>query len=162
MKAELRRVAFGEKVLLVDVCDVDVLLSPVEAVESAVRVLLKLREVCEVELIAVVSERAEEACAEVVVGEDEAAEVGDEGLYADAQTDGVVVRVHVFEFDFGEGVFQREVPVRSARAAARVYVDDALLARADVVRQAEGGRDFYRPLSRLERRVAAEHLEGEL
>src|SRR5947209_5998521 len=106
VETELRRVALREKVLLVEVCDVDVLLAAVEAVESAVCVLFELREVCEVELVSVVSERAEEASAEVIVGEYEAAEVGDEGLDADAQRDGVVIGVHVFELDLGEGVFQ--------------------------------------------------------
>src|SRR3712207_7175010 len=76
METRLRRVALGQEVLPEEVGDVDVLPPPVEAVQSAVGVLLKLREVGEVELVAVVLERAEDARAEVVVGVDEAAEVG--------------------------------------------------------------------------------------
>src|SRR5215218_5311018 len=100
VEARLRGVAFGERVLPEDVRDVDVLTAAVEAVEAAVRVLLKLREVCEVELITIILERPEDARAEVVVCVDEAPEVGDEGLYARAYRDGVVVRVHVFELHF--------------------------------------------------------------
>ncbi len=162
VKARLRRVALREKVLPEEVGDVDVLPPTVEAVEAAVGVLLQLREVGEVELVLVVPEGAEDARAEVVVGVDEAAEVRDERLDADAHGDGVVVRVHVFELHLGEGFLEGELPVGARRAAPRVDVQDALLARADVVRDAEGGREFDGPLARLEGRVAAEHLKREL
>src|SRR5919107_2246226 len=88
VKARLCRVALGERVLAEEIRDVDVLTPTVEAVEAAVGVLLKLREVCEVELITVVLERAEDARAEVVVRVDEAAEVGDERLNPRAYRDG--------------------------------------------------------------------------
>ena len=56
-----------------------------DVVEAAVGVLLQLAKVGQVELVTIVGERAEQSRAEVVVGEDEAAKVRDEGLDADAR-----------------------------------------------------------------------------
>src|SRR5215207_2948217 len=60
VEAELAGVALHQKVLPVEVGDVDVLAAAVEAVEAAVGVLFELREVGEVVVVAVVVEAAED------------------------------------------------------------------------------------------------------
>jgi hypothetical protein len=141
-KADLRRVAFAQEILPENVADVDVLMARVETVQAAVGVLLQLGKIGGVELILIVGEAAEETRAEVVVGVDEAAKIRDKRLNTGAHRDEVEVGVHVFEFHFGEGFFKGDVCVGAVRAPARVDVDDAALARVDVVGQADGWARF--------------------
>jgi hypothetical protein len=75
MKAALDRVALANEILPEDVCDVNVLMTRVEAVKAAVRVLLEQREVGAVELVTIVVERAKHARAEIVVRKNQPAEV---------------------------------------------------------------------------------------
>src|SRR5690349_5732096 len=77
MKAALYRVTLAYEILVKDVGDVNVLVARVETVEAAVRVLFEHREIRAVELIMIVVECAEHACAKVVIGKDKPAEVGD-------------------------------------------------------------------------------------
>src|SRR5689334_6147046 len=65
MKAPLNRVALANEILTKDVCDVDVLVTRVEAVEAAISVLLEHREIRRVELHAIVVGAAENARAEI-------------------------------------------------------------------------------------------------
>src|SRR5947209_7667137 len=73
--ARLNRVAFGDEILFENVCDIDVLRSLVEAIQAAVGIFFELMKVCEVELVTVVAESAEEASAQVIIRIDEAAKV---------------------------------------------------------------------------------------
>src|ERR1700752_3145506 len=68
MKASLDRVALANKILAKDVGDVDVLMARVETIKTTVGILLKHREVCAIELVAIVIKRAEDSPAEVVIG----------------------------------------------------------------------------------------------
>src|SRR5215216_604565 len=84
MKASLDRVAFANEILPENVCDVNILVARVEAIQTAVRVLLEHREVSGVELIAIVVESAKHARAEIVVGKNKSAKVGNKRLNAGA------------------------------------------------------------------------------
>ena len=75
MQARLNRVAFGEEILPKEIGDVNILRALVETVETAVGIFFELMKVGEVELIAIVAERAEDARAKIVIGIDEAAKV---------------------------------------------------------------------------------------
>src|ERR1043166_9509891 len=77
VKTSLDRVALAYEILAKDVRDVNVLVAGVEAIQTAVRIFLEHREIRCVELVTIVFKRAEHASAEVIVGKDEAAEVGD-------------------------------------------------------------------------------------
>ena len=85
MKTSLNRVALANEVLPEDVCDVNVLMARVETVQTAVRVLLEHREVCGVELIAIVVKRAKHSRAKIVIGKNKTAKVGNKWLDAGAQ-----------------------------------------------------------------------------
>ncbi len=85
VKASLDRVALSNEVLPKDVCDVDVLMTSIEAVQTAVGVLLEHREVSGVELDAIVVKGAKDSRAEVVVGKNETAKVGNKRLDAGPQ-----------------------------------------------------------------------------
>src|SRR6185436_11388022 len=95
VKTSLNRIALANKILSKDVGDVDVLMPRVETIETAVGVLLQHREICTVELIAIVIKRTEDARAEVVIGKDEPAEIGDKWLNAGAHGNEIVVRINV-------------------------------------------------------------------
>ena len=60
MKARLQGVALGDEILSKDVCDIDILRSLVKTIQPAVSIFFELMKVCEVELITVVAESAEE------------------------------------------------------------------------------------------------------
>src|SRR6185437_9966807 len=93
VKAALDRVALANEILAEDVCDVNVLMARVETVETAVRVFLQHREVRAVELVTIIVERAKHARAEIVVGKNKTAEVGDERLDTSAHGNEIVIRV---------------------------------------------------------------------
>src|SRR5438270_3654182 len=131
----LNRVAFGDKILSEYVCDIDVLRSLVEAIQPAVGIFFELMKVCEVELITVVAESAEETRAQVIIRIDKAAKVGDERLYACANGDEVVISICIREFHFAESLFERELCIRASSAATNIYIEDAVFTRARVVRQ---------------------------
>src|ERR1051326_3741850 len=162
MKAALDRVTLANEILPKDVGDVNVLMARVEAVQAAVRVFLEHREVRGVELHPVVVGAAENACAEVVVGKNEAAKVGNKRLNAGAHGDEIVIRVGVEEFHFAKRFFERRVPIGAVCAAAHVDVDDAVFTRVEIIRHAEGRRKLDRPIAWFESRVAVKELEAEL
>src|ERR1041385_3290464 len=87
MKAALDRIALANEILSKNVGDVNVLMARVEAIEATVRVLLQHREVGAIELVAIVVKRAKHARAEIVVGKNKAAEVGDKRLNPSAHRD---------------------------------------------------------------------------
>ena len=107
VKAKLRGVALPNEVLAEDIRDQDVLMPRVERVQVRVSVLFAHVEKREVVLHAVVTGVAKEARAEIGVGENEAAEIRDERLDADAPGDEVVVIREVAEMNLGEGFLQR-------------------------------------------------------
>src|SRR5262249_36315284 len=80
MKAALDCVTLGEEILPKNICNVNVLVPSVEAIETTVRVLLKHGEVSSVVLHAIVIKRAEYASTKIVVGEDEPTEISHEWL----------------------------------------------------------------------------------
>ncbi len=154
MKTSLDRVALANEVLPKDICDVNVLMARVEAIQTAVRVLLEHREVRGVELITVVVERAKHARAEIVVGKNETAKVGNKRLNTGAHGNEIVVGIEVGQLHFAKRFFERSVPVSAIRAAAHVDIDDAVLARVQIVRNAERRRKLDGPIAWLESRVA--------
>src|SRR5690349_22245143 len=111
MKAALDRVALADEILAEDVCDVNVLMARVETVEAAVRVLLQHREICAIELVTIVIKRAKHARAEIVIGKNKTAEVGDKRLNTGTHGNEIVVRVEVSQFHFAKSFFKRRVPV---------------------------------------------------
>jgi len=54
------------------------------------------------------------------------------------------------------------VPVGAIRAATDVDVDDTVLTRVQIVRDAEGWRELDRPVAWFERRVAVKEFKTEL
>src|SRR5216684_2954208 len=67
----LNCVALLNEILPKNVCDVNVLPAAVEPIQAAVRVFFELSEVSNVVLITIVAETAEDACAKIVVRENE-------------------------------------------------------------------------------------------
>ena len=126
-------------------------------VQLAVGVLLERVEPGGVVLPPVAGRVAEQACAEVRVGEDEAAEVRDERLDARPEGDEVELRREVGQLRFGERLLQREVLPASGAALPHVDVDEVPLPDAQVV-QVEGGRALYGEALGPERRLALEQL----
>ncbi len=54
------------------------------------------------------------------------------------------------------------MPIGAVRAATDVDIDDAVLARVQIVRHAEGRREFDGPIARFESRIAVEEFKTEL
>src|SRR5690242_18020578 len=118
MKAALDRVALANEILAEDVRDVDVLMTRVETVETAIRVLLQHREVRGIELVTIVIKRAKHARAEIVVGKNETAEVGNKRLDTGTHRNEIVVCVQISKFYLTECFFKRRVPVSPIRPAS--------------------------------------------
>ena len=114
----------------------------------------------QVVLVAIRGVVAEEAHAEVRVGEDEAAEVAGERLRAGADGDEVVVRREVAQLALVEELLQREAAVGALGAAAHVGLDDGVLLDAHVIEVGDERR-FHALRDRLERGVALEEIAGE-
>src|SRR3989441_7899585 len=115
VQVEHQGVARREEVLHEEVDDAEVLRARVEQpVQSAVRVLLQGTEVDGVVLIPIRPEVAEQAEAELVVAEDEAAKVAGEGLNPRAGGNEVVVRAEI-----AEGVIDEQVLAALAGVEAR-------------------------------------------
>src|SRR5687768_13453628 len=99
MQRELLRVAGTEEVLPVEIGHGHALFAPlVKDVQAAVRVFLEAVEDGQVVLVAIGRPVAEQAEAEVGVGEDEAAEIAGERLDAGAEGNEIVVRPEVSKF----------------------------------------------------------------
>ena len=123
MDAALDRVAGPDEVLAVVVGDEDVLPPVVERVQAAVRVLLGLAEVDEVELVAVAVEGAEQPDGPVRVAEDEPAEVAGEELRPDPHRHEIVFRAEVGQLRLGEVLLEREPRPRAVLALGHVRAD---------------------------------------
>src|SRR5262245_12106434 len=95
MKTSLDRVALANEVLAEDVGDVNVLVARVEAVQTAVCVFLEHREVCAVELKTIVVESAKHARAEIVIGKNKPAKVGNKRLNTGAHRNEIVVGIEI-------------------------------------------------------------------
>src|SRR5205823_958677 len=85
MKAELRGVALPNKILLEDICDKDLLVARVEFIQVGIGVLLAHVERDHIVLPEIVVVVAEDTEAKVRVVENEAAEIADERLNAEAR-----------------------------------------------------------------------------
>ena len=106
MKTSLDRVALANEVLAKDVGDVNVLMARVEAIQTAIRVLLEHREIRGIELLSIVIESAKHARAEIVVGKNKPAEVGNKRLNAGAHRNEIVVGVYIRQLDFTKRLFE--------------------------------------------------------
>ena len=96
----------------------------------------------------------------MLVGEDEAAEVGDELLDADPQVDEVIVRAEVVQLDLAERLLQADVTIDAGGAVLHIDADDLVLAGAEVVNLGGGG-DADAPVDGTEGGgVAVEEVEG--
>src|SRR5262249_57593542 len=110
------------------------------------------------ELVMVGAEVTEDPRAQVLVDEDESAEVADELL--DAQTSGgeVVVGREVAEVVLDEELGEADVLLVARGPLAHVGVDDAALVHLQEVEVEDAGGAKL-PVARLERGVALEHRE---
>src|SRR5829696_5785418 len=106
MKAALNRVCLANKILAKDVGDVNILMARVEAIQAAVGVFLQHRKVRTIELVTIIVKRTKHARAEVVIGENEPAEVGNKRLDTGAHGNEVVIRVEVGEFHLTKRLFE--------------------------------------------------------
>src|ERR1051325_1029714 len=98
VKTSLDRVTLAYEILAKDVCDVNILGAGVEAIQAAVRIFLEHREVRGVELITIVVESAKHARAEIVVGKNKPAEVGNKRLNPGAHRNEIVIGIDVRKF----------------------------------------------------------------
>ena len=161
MAIEHQRIAGPDEVLPEIIQDAEVLAAGVEhAVQAAVGVLLERAKVDDVELVAVGAEIAEEPGAQVVVAEDEAAEVAGERLDADARRDEVVVGAQVAEVVLDEQLLEAHLAVQAGRALPDVDVDHAGVPGVEVVDVEDRGHTQL-PVARPEGRVALEELQGD-
>src|SRR3989442_8197560 len=76
--------AFANEILPVKIGDVNILVPRVEAIETAVCVFFKHREISSIVLITIVAERPKQTRAKIVVGKNEAAKIRNERLNAGA------------------------------------------------------------------------------
>src|SRR6266850_1243565 len=150
---EFRGVAGKKEVLEIDVAEKDLLVAPVERVESAVGVFFEKMEIGNVVFDAITVEVAEDTQGRLFVDKKKAAEVGVELLDAGARGDEIVVGTEVMELHFDEGFLQAEMIVEAVGAAARVRADEAELADLQIV-EAELRSDANTPVDGLEGRVA--------
>ena len=159
VQVEHQGVARREEVLNEEVDDAEVLRARVEQpVQSAVRVLLQGTEVDGVVLIPIRPEVAEQAEAQLVVAEDEAAEVAGEALDTGPGRDEVVVGTDITQVILDEQLLEALEGVVARGALAHVDVHDARLPGVEVV-QVEHGRHADFKVPRLEGRVALEETE---
>src|SRR5437899_10458202 len=89
----------------------------VKPVQAAVAVFLEHREERAVVLVAIIAQRSKEACAQIIVGKNKAAKVGNKRLDAGTYRDEIEVRAQVPELHFRESFFQRDLRVRASGAA---------------------------------------------
>ena len=134
----------------------------VKPVQAAVGIFLEHREERAVVLVAIIAQRSKEACAQIIVGENEAAKIGNKWLDAGTNRDEIKVRAQVRQLHFRESFFQRNVCVGAIGAAPHIDIDDAVFARVYIVGDAERRRDLDRPIARPKRGVAVEQLETQL
>src|SRR4030095_6442556 len=106
MEAALNRVTLGQEILPKNICDVNVLMASVEAIETAIGVLFEHRKVSGVVLEAIIIKRAKNTRTQVVVGKDKAAKVRHERLNPRPQRNEVIVCIHIRKFDLSESLFQ--------------------------------------------------------
>ena len=137
-------------------------MASVKPVQAAVGVFLEHRKEGAVVLVAIIAQRSKEARAQIIVGKNKAAKVGNKRLDAGTHRDEIEVWAQVPELHFGESLFQRDVRVGAIGAAPHIDINDAVLARVHIVGNAECRRDLDRPIARPERRVAVEQLETQL
>ncbi len=94
----------------------------------------------------------------VDVLENEAAEIAQKRLRADADRSEIVGRARVGHFHFGEPFLQSPPRAKPRRAVVHVGVDDRQLFHVEVI-EVEHRRELQSPIDRLERRIAVEQIE---
>src|SRR5262245_3131807 len=180
-RADLQRVTFDERVLAVDVGDVDPLVAKpdfgeIDVVKLAVGVFLQHVEIDHVVLIPVRREIAEHSRAEVRVAENEAAEIAGEFLDSHAHRCRIEERRtpalalfaaqewehpgRVAQPPFDEGLLDGVETVETRFALASVRTDDAVFARPQEIDVGDAG-DLEPPIDRFVRGVTFEHVERE-
>src|SRR5437870_6920190 len=137
-------------------------MTAIETIQTAVCVLLELREVRSIVLITIIIKRPENSSTQIVIGKNEAPKIRNEWLNPDTRRNKIKVLIHILELHFGEGFFQRKLRVGAISPPAHVDIYHAGLARIEVIRETKGRRDLDRPVARLVSRIAVEHLEREL
>ncbi len=113
VKAEFGGVALGEKILDVDVRDVDLLSATLKCVQAAVRIFLEEVEPGEIVGQAVGTQIAEKPYSGLFFGEEESAKVAGELLDAGANRNEIVVRTQVADLGFDESFLQADVSVEA-------------------------------------------------
>ena len=107
VKAQLRGVALGEKILAENIRDEDLLIAPVELVQIGVSVLFEHVESGHVVLPEIIVVVAEDADAEIRVVENEAAKIAHERLNAEARGNEIVIVRQIADVDFGKRFLER-------------------------------------------------------
>src|SRR5262245_29507335 len=179
--AELERVTIDERVLAVEVGDVDPLIAKpdfgeIDLVQLAIGVFLQHVEIDHVVLIPVRLEIAEQSRAEIRVAENEAAEIAGELLDADAHRCRIEERRtpalapfaaqkrerlgRVAQPPFDEGLLDGVESIETLCTLARVRIDDAVIAHPQVIDVGDAG-ELEPPIDRFERGVAFEQVERE-
>src|SRR2546428_9811509 len=113
----------------------------VKPVQAAVGIFLEHREERAVVLVAIIAQRSKEARAQIIVGKNKAAKIGNKRLDAGSHRDEIKVWAQVPELHFRESFFQRDVRVSAIGAAPHIDIDDAGFARVYIVGDAESWRD---------------------
>ncbi len=159
VQVEHQGVPGPDEVLNEVVHDAEVLLARIEQpVQPAIRVFLERTEVGGVELMPIGAQVAEQAEAELVVAEDEAAKVAGERLNARAGRQEVVMGAEIAQVVLDEELLKTHVAVETRGALAHVDVHDAGFLRVQVV-EVEHRGDPELPVPRLECGVALEELQ---
>ena len=160
VKAEFGGVALGEKILDVDVGDVDLLSAILKCVQAAVRILLEEVEPGEIVGQAVGTQIAENPHSGLLFGEQEPAKVAGELLDAGTNRNEIIVRTQIADLGFDEGFLQSHVSVEAIDSFPRVHVYDAALAGLQEV-EVDLGREAHAKINRTEGSIATEQIERE-
>jgi len=135
-----------------------VLVFEIERVQAGVGVLVEHFEIREIVLKAVAFKISEDTFAQIVVGEQKAAEIFIEKLRARARRHKIVVGRQVAEVVFAEGFLQGHMSIETCVALAWIDVDREILLHVRVV-EIEDRRHANFPFARLEIRFASEELQ---
>ena len=157
---EFRGVTGKNEVLQVHVAEKDLLVAPVEGVESAVGIFFEELKIGDVVFDAITVEVSENTQGRFFVDKEKPTEVGVELLDAGARRDEVVVGTEVVELHFSKGFLEGDLIVEAVGAAAGIGAHETELADFQVV-ETELRSDANAPVDGLEGRVAVKQIKGE-
>src|SRR5258708_10177103 len=158
VETELGGVALGEKILYVQIGDVDLLSALVECVQAAIGIFFEQVEPRDVISETVGAKVPKDADAGLFFGENKSPKVAGELLDSSTHRDEVIVRAEVVNFGFDKGFLQSDVRVEAIRAFARVDVHDVAFAGLQEV-EIDLRRDTDAKIHRTKTGVAAEEVE---